>query len=118
MSLSIADYSSRIRDSLVDAKDLVLSIPIALSDASLTTVMGSCQEAGKEERATRIRALRMNPELEPLFSSLVDDDARKNAYSLLAVHIKDRVNARLTAVTEQAFVELKELVAAPIDTAQ
>ena len=37
MSLSIADYSARIRDSLVDAKDSVLRIPPTLSETSLTT---------------------------------------------------------------------------------
>ena len=37
MSLTIADYSARIRDSLVDAKDAVLRIPNLLSQLSLTT---------------------------------------------------------------------------------
>ena len=115
--MSLADYSARIRDSLVDAKDAVLRIPPSLSETSLTTVMGSCQEAGKEDRAARIRALKSNSTLEPLFTSLQDDDARKEAYSLLAVHIKERVDARLLAVKEKAIVELVELATVPIDTA-
>ena len=118
MSLSIADYSARIRDSLVDAKDSVLRIPPTLSETSLTIVMGSCQDSGKEDRAARISALKSNSNLEPFFSSLQDDDARKDAYSLLAVHIKEKVDARLLAVKEKAIVELVELAAVPIDTAQ
>jgi hypothetical protein len=118
MSLSLADYSARIRDSLVDAKDAVLRIPPSLSETSLTTVMGSCQDSGKEDRAARIRALKSSSTLEPLFLSLQDDDARKEAYSLLAVHIKERVDARLLAVKEKAIVELVELCEVPIDTAQ
>ena len=39
MSLSLADYSARIRDSLVDAKDAVLRIPPSLSETSLTTLL-------------------------------------------------------------------------------
>ena len=81
MSLSIADYSARIRDSLVDAKASILRIPPTLSETSLTTVMGSCQEPGKKGRAARIRALKSSSALEPLFSSLRDDDARKDAYT-------------------------------------
>ena len=118
MSLTIADYSSRIRDSLVDAKDSVLRIPPTLSETSLTTVMGSCQDQGKEDRAARIRALKQSSTLEPLFTPLQDDDARKEAYSLLAVHIKKRVDARLLAVQEKTIVELVEHATVPIDTAQ
>ena len=118
MSLSIADYSSRIRDSLVQCRDSVLSIPPMLTELSLTTVMGSCQDSGKEDRAARVRALKENSTLASLFSGLADDDARKNAYSSLAAHIKAKVDARLIAVHDETLARLVEHCFVPVDTSQ
>lgn len=118
MSLSIADYSSRIRDSLVHCRDSVLSIPPMLTELSLTTVMGSCQDSGKEDRAARVRALKENSTLASLFSGLADDDARKNAYSSLAAHIKAKVDARLIAVHDETLARLVEHCSVPVDTSQ
>ena len=118
MSLIIVDYSSRIRDSLVDSKDPVLRIPPMLSRHALTTVMGSCQDQGREDRTARIRALKSNSTLDALFSSLDDDDARKDAYSALAVHIKTKVDARLLDVFNETVDKLVEHCSAPIDTVQ
>ena len=118
MSLSIANYSPRIRESLVDSKDSVLRIPPLLSEQTLTTVMGSCQDSGKEDRAARVRALKDNSALAALFSGLTDDDTRKNAYYSLAVHIKEKVDARLVSVFNETLDKLVEHCSAPIDTAQ
>ena len=101
MSLSIADYSSRIHDSLVDTKDAVLRINPILSELSLTTVMGSCQDYGKEGLDARIRALEQSSDLAPFFNSLADDAARNEVYKFLAEHIKQRINARLVAVHDE-----------------
>ena len=99
--MSIAEISSRIHDSLVDTKDAVLRINPILSEHSLTTVMGSCQDQGEEDLDDRILALEQSSDLAPFFSSLADDAARNELYKLLAEHIRQRINARLVAVHDE-----------------
>ena len=99
--MSIAEISSRIHDSLVDTKDAVLRINPILSEHSLTTVMGSCQDQGEEDLNDRILALEQSSDLAPFFNSLADDAARNELYKLLAEHIRQRINARLVAVHDE-----------------